>query len=69
MTGVEEKFGQKLPTDPSEPGPIVLAHDSLELTVYQLTVPMIEKSLAAGFRLVTVGECLGESRKYWYKWK
>ncbi|PHH52031.1 Chitin deacetylase [Ceratocystis fimbriata CBS 114723] len=69
MNVVEESFEKKLPTNTEEPGPIVLAHDSLELTVYQLAVPMIEKSLEAGFQLVTVGECLGESRRLWYKRK
>ncbi|KKA26186.1 hypothetical protein TD95_000113 [Thielaviopsis punctulata] len=60
-------FNEKLPVDPSAPGPIVLAHDSRKLTVDSLTEYMIIQALNAGFKPVTVGECLEEDRQFWYK--
>ncbi|PYI20425.1 glycoside hydrolase/deacetylase [Aspergillus violaceofuscus CBS 115571] len=46
---------------------LVIAHDVHEQTVYNLTEHMLKKLIAEGFRPVTVGECLGDSPKYWYR--
>ncbi|KAI3394476.1 hypothetical protein diail_2668 [Diaporthe ilicicola] len=48
-------------------GKIVLAHDIHERTVHELAKYMIEQALAAGYRLVTVGECMGDPAQNWYR--
>ncbi|KAL2282170.1 hypothetical protein FJTKL_10999 [Diaporthe vaccinii] len=48
-------------------GKIVLAHDIHERTVHELAAYMIEQARGAGFRLVTVGECLGDPEENWYR--
>lgn len=48
-------------------GKIVLAHDIHDRTVHELAAYMIEQARDAGFRLVTVGECLGDSEENWYR--
>lgn len=48
-------------------GKIVLAHDIHDRTVHELAAYMIEEARNAGFRLVTVGECLGDSEENWYR--
>jgi len=46
---------------------LVIAHDTLEQTSTQL-VPLMLKSLKdAGYRMVTVGDCLGDDPKNWYR--
>ncbi|KAF5021257.1 hypothetical protein F66182_6655 [Fusarium sp. NRRL 66182] len=46
---------------------IVLAHDVHGQTVYNLTSYMIDTAQARGYRLVTVGDCLGDPRANWYR--
>lgn len=48
-------------------GKIVLAHDIHERTVHELAAFMIEQARGAGFRLVTVGECMGDPEENWYR--
>lgn len=48
-------------------GKIVLAHDIHEQTVHELAAYMIEQARDAGFRLVTVGECMGDPEENWYR--
>lgn len=48
-------------------GRIVLAHDIHERTVHELAAYMIEEARNAGFRLVTVGECMGDAEENWYR--
>ncbi|KAL1875444.1 hypothetical protein Daus18300_003183 [Diaporthe australafricana] len=48
-------------------GKIVLAHDIHERTVHELAEYMIEQALSAGYRLVTVGECMGDPEQNWYR--
>lgn len=55
------------PWDGSGGGKIVLAHDIHERTVHELAAYMIEQARAAGFRLVTVGECMGDPEDNWYR--
>ncbi|KAH7267676.1 uncharacterized protein BKA55DRAFT_590021 [Fusarium redolens] len=46
---------------------IVLAHDVHDQTVHNLTASMIDTAQDRGYRLVTVGECLGDPRENWYR--
>jgi peptidoglycan/xylan/chitin deacetylase (PgdA/CDA1 family) len=46
---------------------IVLAHDVHDQTVHNLTAFMIDTAQDRGYRLVTVGECLGDPRENWYR--
>ncbi|KUI54519.1 Bifunctional xylanase/deacetylase [Cytospora mali] len=55
------------PFGEGKPGFIVLAHDILERTVYELAEYMIERAEEKGYRLVTLGECLGDSKQNWYR--
>lgn len=48
-------------------GKIVLAHDIHERTVHELAEYMIDQALNAGYRLVTVGECMGDPEQNWYR--
>ncbi|POS71792.1 polysaccharide deacetylase [Diaporthe helianthi] len=48
-------------------GKIVLAHDIHDRTVHELAAFMIEQARNAGFRLVTVGECMGDPEQNWYR--
>ncbi|KPM43681.1 hypothetical protein AK830_g2910 [Neonectria ditissima] len=46
---------------------VVLAHDVHEQTVTNLTAYMITTAQDRGYRLVTVGECLGDPVANWYR--
>jgi peptidoglycan/xylan/chitin deacetylase (PgdA/CDA1 family) len=46
---------------------IVLAHDVQQQTVTNLTSYMVKEARARGYRLVTVGECLGDPKANWYR--
>jgi len=48
-------------------GIITLAHDIHADTVYSLSQFMIDKARENGLKLVTVGECLGDSQGNWYR--
>ncbi|ROV93197.1 hypothetical protein VMCG_08760 [Cytospora schulzeri] len=48
-------------------GKIVLAHDIQEKTAHELAEYMIEQADEHGYRLVTVGECLGDPPRNWYR--
>ncbi|KAE8326523.1 hypothetical protein BDV39DRAFT_90669 [Aspergillus sergii] len=58
-----EKFVNEL----NAGGSIVLAHDIHEQTVVSLARQMMEEIKARGFRMTTVGECLGEAEAQWYR--
>ncbi|KNG80268.1 putative chitin deacetylase [Aspergillus nomiae NRRL 13137] len=58
-----EKFVNEL----NAGGTIVLAHDIHEQTVVNLAQRMLEEISARGFRMTTVGECLGEAEAQWYR--
>ncbi|OAX82196.1 hypothetical protein ACJ72_03449 [Emergomyces africanus] len=50
-------------------GPLlVIAHDGHEQTVYNLTSHMLKGINAAGYKAVTLGECLGDDQHNWYRW-
>lgn len=46
---------------------LVLAHDIHERTVYEFAEWMIDTAKERGYKLVTVGECLGDSKDNWYR--
>lgn len=46
---------------------LVLAHDIHEMTVYSLAEYMINAAVEGGYKLVTVGDCLGDPRENWYR--
>ncbi|EAW10444.1 chitin deacetylase [Aspergillus clavatus NRRL 1] len=58
-----EKFRNEL----NAGGSIVLAHDVHEQTVTTLTRAMLEEIRARGLQTVTVGQCLGDPKEYWYR--
>ncbi|KAF9178387.1 chitin deacetylase [Haplosporangium sp. Z 767] len=51
----------------SQPGHIFLQHDIHEYTVKKLAGKAIDYALGKGFKVVTVGECLGVSKSRWYR--
>ncbi|KJZ76505.1 hypothetical protein HIM_04234 [Hirsutella minnesotensis 3608] len=63
----KRKFSDAVSRGPSGNGYIVLAHDVHYQTVVTLAPYMIEESRNRGYRLVTVGECLGDPRQNWYR--
>ncbi|KAL7943355.1 carbohydrate esterase family 4 protein [Trichoderma barbatum] len=63
----KDKFSSLQSSDESSHNYIVLAHDVHYQTVVSLTKYMIETSRARGYKLVTVGECLGDPAEYWYR--
>lgn len=53
--------------DPSWNSELVLSHDIHEHTVFELAEYMIDQARAHGYKLVTVGECLGDDIGNWYR--
>jgi len=51
----------------SEAGFIVLSHDIMEYTASVLIPHVLKRAKDAGFKVVTVGECLGDPKENWYK--
>lgn len=54
-------------SDPRIDSHLVLAHDIHEQTVYDFVQFMIDEGKEAGYRFVTVGECLGDHQANWYR--
>ncbi|KAI9776994.1 MAG: hypothetical protein M1839_009138 [Geoglossum umbratile] len=46
---------------------LVIAHDIHKQTTHNLTSYMLDGILQAGYRAVTVGDCLGDPRANWYR--
>lgn len=63
----KDRFSKGLSTSPSNHDYITLAHDVHYQTVVNLTSYMIDLSLSRGYKLVTVGECLGDPKENWYR--
>lgn len=63
----KERFDKALSPDAGKNSYITLAHDVHYETVITLTAYMIELSRQRGYRLLTVGECLGDPRENWYR--
>ncbi|KAG0258109.1 hypothetical protein BG011_003540 [Mortierella polycephala] len=51
----------------NQPGHIFLQHDIHEYTVTKLAGMAIDYALEKGFKVVTVGECLGVANTKWYR--
>ncbi|KAH6670338.1 hypothetical protein F5X68DRAFT_141922 [Plectosphaerella plurivora] len=67
ISTARQRFTGSIAADPSQASYIVLAHDVHLQTVVNLTPFMIEEARARGYRLVTVGECLGDPSANWYR--
>ncbi|KAG9323732.1 hypothetical protein KVV02_006455 [Mortierella alpina] len=55
------------PNEITQPGHIVLQHEVNQVTALQVAPMAIDLALVRGFKVVTVGECLGDPNKNWYK--
>lgn len=53
--------------DPRYSSHLVLAHDIWDRTVHELAEFMIYEARKRGYTLVTLGECLGDDRRNWYR--
>jgi peptidoglycan/xylan/chitin deacetylase (PgdA/CDA1 family) len=47
---------------------LVIAHDVHEQTVHNLTHHILQEIDDAGYRAVTLGECLNDPKDLWYRW-
>ncbi|KAK7417241.1 hypothetical protein QQX98_004675 [Neonectria punicea] len=63
----KDKFSTGLSDSPSDNSYIILAHDVHEQTVKNLTAYMITTAQDRGYKLVTVGACLGDPEENWYR--
>lgn len=63
----KDRYSSTLSTNSKENSYIVLAHDVHEQTVHNLTEYMISLARERGYKLVTVGECLGDPEENWYR--
>jgi hypothetical protein len=52
---------------PSHSDYIIYSHDTHPQTVYNLTDFMLSTITEQGYRLVTIGECLGDPAENWYR--
>ncbi|PNY18837.1 Peptidoglycan-N-acetylglucosamine deacetylase [Tolypocladium capitatum] len=59
----KKRFSDGVSESPTENGYIVLAHDVHYQTVANLTAYMVEVARKRGYKLVTVGECLGDPKQ------
>ncbi|KAH7130693.1 hypothetical protein B0J11DRAFT_259352 [Dendryphion nanum] len=46
---------------------LAIAHDIHELTANNLTSYMLQRISQAGYRMVTMGECMGQAESTWYR--
>lgn len=53
--------------DPGDTKWLQIEHDTVFQAVYNLTGYALESLFKNGFRAVTVGECLGDPKKNWYR--
>jgi peptidoglycan/xylan/chitin deacetylase (PgdA/CDA1 family) len=53
--------------DPKTGTYLHISHDILFQTVHNLTVYLLPKLMAQGWKLVTVGECLNDPKENWYR--
>ncbi|KAF9116125.1 hypothetical protein BGX27_004708 [Mortierella sp. AM989] len=52
--------------DIKQPGHIVLQHEVNQVTALQVAPMAIDLALVRGYKVVTVGECLGDPKSNWY---
>lgn len=55
------------PSNPTEDNFQAIAHDIHQQTAQNLTGYMLDLMTQKGYRLVTLGECLGEPEANWYR--
>ncbi|KAI5787272.1 hypothetical protein EDC01DRAFT_661196 [Geopyxis carbonaria] len=68
VQNAKDKFAAKVAgTDAATQQWLAIAHDIHEQTVYNLTAFMLTTLETAGYRAVTVGECLGDPVANWYR--
>ncbi|KHN99770.1 Glycoside hydrolase/deacetylase, beta/alpha-barrel [Metarhizium album ARSEF 1941] len=63
----KDRYSSTLSRNSKENSYIVLAHDVHEQTVFNLTEFMVNLAKERGYKLVTVGECLGDPEENWYR--
>ena len=63
----KDRFSDAVSNDGTNHEYLILAHDVHYQTVVNLTRYMVETSLDRGYKLVTVGECLGDPVENWYR--
>ncbi|KAM5387326.1 hypothetical protein ACJA88_001678 [Fusarium oxysporum] len=63
----KDRYSSRVSSNSDNSQYIVLAHDVHDQTVHNLTSFMIDTAQDRGYRLVTVGECLGDPRENWYR--
>lgn len=61
------RFDSQLSSSANDHSYIVLAHDVHFQTVANLTEHMVRVARQRGYKLVPVGECLGDPRENWYR--
>lgn len=54
-------------TDPATDSFLEIGHDIHYQTVYNLTDYILDSVTRLGYKAVTVGECLGDPKKNWYR--
>jgi peptidoglycan/xylan/chitin deacetylase (PgdA/CDA1 family) len=67
IQNAKDRFDALVSRDAASNSYIVLAHDVQRQTVTNLTQYMVETARDRGYRLVTLGECLGDPRDNWYR--
>ncbi|KAH7162176.1 hypothetical protein B0J13DRAFT_490770 [Dactylonectria estremocensis] len=67
IQNAKDRFDAGVSANAASNSYIVLAHDSHEQTVTNLTAYMITTAQDRGYKLVTVGECLGDPIENWYR--
>lgn len=60
-------YKDKIKKANGKPGEIVLQHETIKLTAQQLAPKAIDYAQKMGWKLVTVGECLGKDKSTWYR--
>ena len=50
-----------------KPGENILQHETIKMTAKELAPRVIDYAQSKGWKLVTVGECLGKSKSTWYR--
>lgn len=63
----KDRYSSGLSQNPQQDSYIVLVHDVHEQTVRTLTTFMVNLARERGYKLVTVGECLGDPKENWYR--
>ncbi|GAB0134296.1 hypothetical protein EsDP_00002674 [Epichloe bromicola] len=63
----KDRIASGLSSDAGKNSYIILSHDVHEQTVHNLTSFIVNLARERKYRLVTVGECLGDPKENWYR--